>query len=370
LHNICLDATGIVNFPTGLGKYTYHIVKGVTTCRNFHYTILYQRSLVKDHPLFGLASRAITFVPLDSPVIGPRRELIFTLLRRMISHKDLFHCLSSYLPAFGLDVPTIITVHDLKYLLFPQLLGSRMKAAYYSWIVQRGMHKATHIIAVSESTKKDIVRLGFDSIKIKVIHEANTLEYDEKTDSIPSGIADKPYMLFVGEDRPHKNIDRLLKAHRVLYDRMGARCPRLVIAGPASKRFAKSDSEITEKSNHIFVGPVDDRALLQLYRNALALVYPSLYEGFGLPILEAMAAGIPVITSNCSAMAEVAGGAAILVDPRSIDQIEQAMARITLDPEERSRLRKLSLSHVRRYSWKKAALSTLQLYEEVISATA
>jgi glycosyltransferase involved in cell wall biosynthesis len=342
LHNICLDATGIVNFPTGLGKYTYHIVKGVTTCRNFHYTILYQRSLVKDHPLFGLASRAITFVPLDSPVIGPRRELIFTLLRRMISHKDLFHCLSSYLPAFGLDVPTIITVHDLKYLLFPQLLGSRMKAAYYSWIVQRGMHKATHIIAVSESTKKDIVRLGFDSIKIKVIHEANTLEYDEKTDSIPSGIADKPYMLFVGEDRPHKNIDRLLKAHRVLYDRMGARCPRLV----------------------------DDRALLQLYRNALALVYPSLYEGFGLPILEAMAAGIPVITSNCSAMAEVAGGAAILVDPRSIDQIEQAMARITLDPEERSRLRKLSLSHVRRYSWKKAALSTLQLYEEVISATA
>jgi len=295
---------------------------------------------------------------------------MFFLLRRMINHMDLFHCMSSYMPAFGIDVPTIITVHDLKYLLFPRLLGSSMKVAYYSWIVKRGVHKAAHIIAVSESTKKDIVKLGIHSRKIEVIHEANTLGCDKKENTSPSGIGDKPYLLFVGEDRPHKNIDRLLKAHRALHDRMGARCPRLVIVGPVSKRFARSASEIAEKSGVIIVGPVDDGTLVQLYRSALALVYPSLYEGFGLPILEAMAAGTPVITSNYSAMAEVAGGAAILVDPRSIDQIEQAMTRIAVNSEERNRLRRLGLSHVRKYSWDKAASSTVQLYEEVISAAA
>jgi len=370
LRNICLDATGIVNFPTGLGKYTYHIVNAVTTCRNFHFTILHQKSLVKNHPLFGFSSRAITLIPVDSPVIGPRRELMFFLLRRMINRMDLFHCMSSYMPAFGLDVPAIITVHDLKYLLFPQLLGSRMKVAYYSWIVKRGMHKAAHIIAVSESTKKDIVKLGIHSGKIKVIHEANTLECGKKEDTLPTGIGDKPYLLFVGEDRPHKNIDRLLKAHSALRNHMGDRCPRLVIVGPVSKRLARSDSEITKKNGVILVGPVDDTMLLQLYRRALALVYPSLYEGFGLPILEAMAAGTPVITSNYSAMAEVAGGAAILVDPRSIDQIEQAMKRIAFNSEERNRLVRLGINHVRRYSWDKAASSTVQLYEEVISARA
>jgi glycosyltransferase involved in cell wall biosynthesis len=367
LHNVCLDATGVVNFPTGLGKYSYHIIKALAVCRNFRFTILHQRSLARNHPLFKFSSRFITFIPIDSPVIGPRRELSFFLHRSVVNQMDLFHCLSSYMPAFGLDIPTIITVHDLKYLLFPQMLESRMKAAYYSLIVKRGMRKAAHIIAVSESTKKDIMKLGIDSRKIKVIYEANTLEYGRKVDSLPSRNGDKPYFLFVGEDRPHKNIDRLLSAHHILRDHMGARCPRLVIAGPVSQRLSKAHSEIAEKSDVAFVGQVDDGKLLQLYRNALALVYPSLYEGFGLPILEAMAAGIPVITSNCSAMAEVAGSAAMLVDPRNIDQIKQAMRRMALDSEERNRLRRLGLSHVRRYSWDKAAALTLRTYEEVIT---
>jgi glycosyltransferase involved in cell wall biosynthesis len=359
----------VVNFPTGLGKYSYHIIKALTTCRDFQFTILHQKSLAKGHPLFKLSSQSIAFVPIDSPVIGPRRELTFFLLRSMVNRMDLFHCLSSYMPAFGLDIPTIITVHDLKYLLFPRLLGSRMKAVYYSMIVKRGMHKAAHIIAVSESTKKDIMKSGIDSRVIKVIHEANTLEHDEKIDSLPPGISGKPYFLFVGEDRPHKNIDRLISAHQKLGDLLGVRCPRLVIAGPISRRLSRADSEIAEKSGVVLIGQVDNARLLKLYRNALALVYPSLYEGFGLPILEAMAAGIPVITSNCSAMAEVAKAAALLVDPRSIDQIKQAMSRMALDSGERNRLKRLGLKHVRRYSWDKAAMLTLQTYEEVISGT-
>lgn len=359
----------MVNFPTGLGKYSYHIIKTLTTYRDFQFTILHQRSLAKSHPLFKLSSQSIAFIPIDSPVIGPRRELTFFLLRSMVNQMDLFHCLSSYMPVFGLDIPTIITVHDLKYLLFPQLLGSRMKAVYYSMIVKRGMHKAAHIIAVSESTKTDIMKLGIDSRMIKVIHEANTLEHDGKVDSLPLGDSDKPYFLFVGEDRPHKNIDRLISAHHMLRGLMGVRCPRLVIAGPISRRLSKVDSEMAEKNGVVLAGQVDDARLLQLYRNALALVYPSLYEGFGLPILEAMAAGTPVITSNCSAMAEVAGAAALLVDPRSIDQIKQAMRRMVLDSKERNRLRRLGLNHVRRYSWDKAARLTLQTYEEVVSAT-
>ena len=325
---------------------------------------------MKNHPLFDLTSRPITFIPIDSPVIGPRRERNLFSFRKRINRMDLFHCLSSYMPAFGIKVPTIITVHDLKYLRYPQLLGLRLKTVYYSWIIKRGIRKAAHIIAVSESTKNDIVNLGTDCGKIKVIYEANTLSYDKRADSPPSGIGGKPFMLFVGEDRPHKNIDRLIRAHLTLYDSLGERCPRLVLAGPDFQRLSRKYSEIADKVGIIFAGSVDDNRLMQLYRNALALVYPSLYEGFGLPILEAMAAGTPVITSNYSAMAEVAGSAAILVDPMSVDQINQAMMKIALHPAEHDRLKRLGLRHVRKYSWEKAALSTLKLYEHVISTNA
>lgn len=366
MYNICIDATGIVNFPTGLGKYSFHLIRAMTMSRNFHFTILHQKSLKKDHPLLTFAPRSISFMPIDSPVIGPRRELKLLLLSSTINRMDLYHCLSSYLPAFNIKIPSIITVHDLKYLLYPHFFGQRLKTAYYSWVVKRGILKAARIIAVSGSTKKDIVNLGVSYEKITVIYEANTLDYDDRADALPEVAGGKPYMLFVGEDRPHKNIDRLVKSHVALYDSLGEQCPRLVLAGADSQRLCRIYSDIANEKGIIFAGPVDDDELKKLYRNALALVYPSLYEGFGLPILEAMAAGTPVITSNYSATAEIAGGAARLVDPYNVNEIAEAMLKISRCQGERNKLRQLGLNRARNFSWQKAAISTLELYEKAI----
>lgn len=355
-----------MNFPTGLGKYSFHLLRAMTANRNFRFTIFHQKSLRKDHPLFGLASRSISFMPIDSPVIGPRRELWLFLLSSWINRMDLYHSLSSYLPAFGIKIPSIITVHDLKYLFYPQFFGHRMKTAYYSWIVKRGIIGATHIIAVSESTKKDVVNVGAKNKKVTVIYEANTLGYDREADVLPRVTGGKPYMLFVGEDRPHKNIDRLIRAYLALHDSLGGQCPLLVLVGANSQRLRRVHTEIADRKSIVFAGCVGDDELKRLYKNALALVYPSLYEGFGLPILEAMAAGTPVITSNYSATAEIAGGAARLVDPRNVTEITNAMMKISCCQSERSRLRRLGLNRGRDFSWEKTAISTLDLYQKVI----
>ena len=359
-----------MNFPTGLGKYSFHLIRAMAASRNFHFTILHQRLLKKDHPLFTLASRSVSFMPIDSPVIGPRRELKLFLLSGTINRMDLYHCLSSYLPAFKIKIPSIITVHDLKYLLYPEFFGRRLKTAYYTWIMKRGILRATYIIAVSESTKKDVVNLGASFKKVTVIYEANTLGYDKEGAALPKVTAGKPYMLFVGEDRPHKNIDRLIEAHVALRDSLGEQCPLLVLVGANSQRLRRIFIENADRQAIIFVGSVDDDELKKLYKNALAFVYPSLYEGFGLPILEAMAAGTPVITSNCSATAEIAGDAARLVDPHNVNEITNAMMELSCCQSKRDRLRQLGLNRVREFSWEKAAISTLELYIRAIERSA
>jgi glycosyltransferase involved in cell wall biosynthesis len=365
LFKILIDATGIVNYPTGLGKYSFHIIRSILKTRDFHFTILHQEKLSRDHPFFHLSSRNVVFLTVHTSVIGPERDFHLYRLRNVINRMDLFHCLSSYMPAFGIRIPTVVTIHDLKYLLFPQFFGNRLKTAYYKWVIDRGIHRATQIIAVSEATKADVMKLGVGEEKIRVIYEANTL-YQCNNVALPESIGGKPFMLFVGENRPHKNIVRLIEAHGLLMKELGSRCPWLVLAG--SKAENSKLHHLGERSVQriIHVGEVEDNVLLALYKNAVALVYPSLYEGFGLPIVEAMAVGTPVITSRCSSMVEIAGGAAVLVDPQSIAEIADAMMKLYARAGERKRLSRLGLYRARNFSWDKAAALTLNLYEKAI----
>jgi glycosyltransferase involved in cell wall biosynthesis len=270
------------------------------------------------------------------------------------------------MPAFGIDIPCLLTVHDLKYLLFPEFFKNYLKTFYYSWIIRRGTRKAIHIIAVSEATKNDLITLNISSKKITVIHEATTLSDTRSTleDQLPDVLKDKSFLLFVGDNRPHKNIMRIVEAYRILLRKLGERCPFFVFAGPNFERLIKKcGSERVKKL--IFLGPVYEEVLVSLYKHAVALVYPSLYEGFGLPILEAMSVGTPVITSNCSSMPEVAGSAALLIDPYNVEQLAGAILKIVTDGAERTRLRALGIQRVKQFSWAQTANSIFELYETI-----
>jgi glycosyltransferase involved in cell wall biosynthesis len=362
MKNIIIDATGIGNTPTGLGKYSYYLLESLVKHRSCNFTILNKENLLRCHPLFQLKDEHVTFTSVDAPTIGPKREYAIFGIRDIINQHDLYHCLSSFLPAFGLRIPSLVTIHDLKYLLFPHFFGNYLKSLYYGWIIRKGVRRATYIIAVSHSTKKDIESLSVPSDKIQVMYEAPTILTNSK-EELPEVVRGKKYLLFVGENRPHKNIRRMIMAYEIAKHKLKDHALYLVIAGSRFDPLMKKQRD----DGIIFVGAVDDNTLISLYKDALALVYPSLYEGFGLPIIEAMKLGTPVITSNCSSMKEVAGNAAVLVNPYDSGQIACAMERLIVDKNERMKLRKMGSRRVKCFSWRKVAEEICGIYERLLS---
>jgi len=336
---------------------------------DFSFTVLHQCDLPKSHPLFCLRSEHLEFKSTKMPVLGPGREIGIMRLREFINRHDIFHSTSSYMPAFGINIPSIVTIHDLKYLLFPVFFKNPVKVIYYTWIIRRGTRQAERIIAISASTKKDLTDLGVPAEKITVIHESVTVpaELVHRSSRLPDAIGDNPYLFFVGDNRPHKNISRIIDSYHVMVKRLGKACPNLVFAGAHFESLSAKYANTEISNKLIFLGIVAEETLVSLYKGAIALVYPSLYEGFGLPVLEAMSLGVPVITSNCSSLPEVAGNAAILVDPRDVNQLTDAMIRVIQCESDREVLKKRGIHRAREFSWDRAARKTLDLYKDVLS---
>lgn len=361
IKRILIDATGIVNVPTGLGKFSIYLLQSLLPSRDFQFSVFIQSNIADTHPLRSFEKSNVHLIPVDIPVIGPRRELVCYQLRGFINEHDCFHCLSSYLPAYGLRVPSLLTVHDLKYLIYPEFLRSRLKARYYGWVIRKGIARATYVIAVSHATKQDMGRLGVRIEKVRVIHEAPTVTHGS-VGLLPEILVGKQFFLFVGENRPHKNVSGIINAYVKVLNQLGTRCPLIVFVGARYENVKKQHTS----SKFIFLDTVPEDTLVCLYRHSIGLVYSSFYEGFGLPILEAMSLGTPVITSNCSSMPEVAGEAAFFVDPHNVDHIANAMISLVQDKDARQQLVSAGESRVRQFSWDIAARKTIELYETIL----
>jgi glycosyltransferase involved in cell wall biosynthesis len=234
--------------------------------------------------------------------------------------------------------------------------------------------KASKIIAISENTKKDIIDyFRIDEEKIRVIYLGVDRQFSPQPDTNEVGVLSKynlprGYILSVGTLEPRKNILRLINAYKMVAS-TGEPVPKLVIVGGQGWRNEDLGKLVRESGladRVVLVGYVPDEDLPTLYRNAAVFVYPSLYEGFGLPPLEAMACGTPVITSNISSIPEVVGDAAILIDPYNTTEIAQAIASVLNNKELRDRLKMNGLVRSNLFSWDKTARETLKLYQEVI----
>jgi len=377
---ILIDASAIKNTITGAGKYASCLLRALSQLDNANqYTILLNTSIPGNHPVFDtLDNRNFSLKRIDIPAIGPKRQLIFLRKIRNRIQYDVFHCLHSNFP-LAVSRNGVVTIHDLKFILFPQFFGRyhKVKQLYLRAIFSHALYSCNQVITDSASTKSDLLRVFKPdkqlSKKIHVVHLASCMPDICCPDDIFQHFRLKhdipgDYFLYVGEQRPHKNIEGLIEGYRLFISKNQSADVPLVLAGVrhSSANIPNDKHKMDSRCKLVFTGPVDDRLLSGLYANALALAFTSFYEGFGLPIIEAMAYGIPVITSNVSSMPEIAGDAALLVDPQNKGSIAQALSSIYNNKSLRDHLKVKGIKRAAQFSWDKTAEKTLSVYQKAL----
>jgi len=281
---------------------------------------------------------------------------------------DVLHA-PDFIPPLRRNCRAVITVHDLAFLLFPGLLTAESQR-YYGQI-RRAVQSAEAIIAVSDSTRRDLIaHTAAPADKITVVYEAAGPAFQPVTDAATLAAVRQKYglpqdfVLFVGTIEPRKNLATLLKAFQV--SRFTFHALKLVIAGRQGWLFEEILAQARELGPAVqFIGGVLPEDLPALYSAARLFVLPSLYEGFGLPVLEAMACGTPVVCSHASSLPEVAGDAALLVEPHDVDGLAAALQRALTDEALRGGMIERGLAQAARFSWEKAARETLAVYRAV-----
>jgi len=284
---------------------------------------------------------------------------------------DLLHS-PDFIPPFKRNCKSVITIHDLAFLLYPHFL-TKESARYYGQIDQ-AWRNTDHIIAVSEATKQDSIKmLGVPEKKITVIHEAANPIYQpvdrnkaRQFTQKKFGI-DQKFILFVSTIEPRKNLPNLLKAYRRLRNEY-KRKELLVLVGGNGwlwEEVYETVDRLNLKDHVVFLGHVSSEDLVYIYNAARLFVHPAFYEGFGLPPLEAMSCGVPVIVSNTSAFPEVVSDAGIMINPHDVDGLTVAMWRALTDEALRQDLIDKGLKRAKIFSWERAAIETLEVYRKL-----
>jgi glycosyltransferase involved in cell wall biosynthesis len=287
---------------------------------------------------------------------------------------DIAHGLFHLLPA-ARGAKRVVTIHDLSFLRFPEM-HTLETTELHGAMVRHAAREADGIIAVSESTRSEIVELlDVDPARVHVVHNGfDTVELEGPLDEARWSALTKrmgigsEYIIHLGTLEPRKNIVRLLQAYAQLRKRLDS-CPPLLLVGKKGWLYDSifdSIEELALADCVVHAGHLQRDDALTLLRGARLCVYPSLYEGFGLPVLEAMAAGAPVVTSNRSALAEVAGDAARLADPYNVDSIEEAMAAVLTDSALRESMVAAGADRAREWTWEGSARKLLEVYRSIL----
>jgi glycosyltransferase involved in cell wall biosynthesis len=344
------------NDGTGVGRYTFSLIRELAKLdRDNEYTLFLNAKRYASYQAPGPNFRA---VEADIPWFGVREQLV---LPRLVARErlDLVHYPHLTVPLLE-RTPFVVTVHDLNYLDADATARRAVLRAGYR-IELRKARRARKLIAVSEHTRNEVVRLlGVDPRRVAVIHEAAdapAVEPDPAT--LERYRIDAPFFLYVGSAYPYKNLARLIEAFALVEGDY-----RLVLAGDQEDFGAALREQASERV--VFTGPVSEPELAALYSGALAYAFVSLSEGFGLPGLEAMAAGVPVVAAHAASLPEVYGGAARYTDPRHVGLIAAALTNVAGDEELRRQLVADGRERAAEFSWTRTAEQTLAVYREAL----
>ncbi len=287
---------------------------------------------------------------------------------------DLLHSPDFIPPARG-RYRSVITVHDLNFLYYPQFLTAESRR-YYNQQIEWAVQRAEHVLADSHATKADLtLLLDVPPEKVTVVHLAADSAFRPLPEAQARRVAAKyglepGYLFFVGTLEPRKNLPGLLQAYRLLLNQEKTAAPLVLVGGKGwlyEEVFERV--EALHLTQHVrFLHDVSDADLVGLYNGASVLAMPSFYEGFGLPALEAMACGTPVVAADRASLPEVVGEAGLLINPDAPDDLAAALARVLTDEPLHARLRQLGLAQAARFTWEEAAAKTLAVYRQVLAS--
>jgi len=369
---IGIDARAADAVPTGLTTYARELVRAVTTIGREHSFVIIRRP--DSGPPFAEGANVRELLKAGDASTPTLAGDISTL------GLDLYHSVHHFLP-IGLRAPRIVvTLHDLIWLEHPELIRSGRLAFATRWITHlyaraamtHAVARADRVIAISGYTaERAQAYFGLEPERVEVVHHGVSHENFRPGDvSIrlkPDSTSER-YFLCVGNSKPYKNLATAVKAFAICAGELPD--VKLFVAGRGD-----GEPELTRLARQLgildrvrFCGNANVTALVELLHGAIALIFPSLVEGFGLPVVEAMAAGCPVIASNCPAVAEVAGSGALLCDPQSAETFAAAMTRLALDPAAAAGLRQRGIARAAAFTWARCAEQTLGVYETLLSA--
>ena len=370
---VYVDISAAVHHRAGLGRYAESLVNALAPLLPDDLTFFYN----KEHGIELLDNLA--YLPSRTVNMGykPWRMLVWLAqlarmpLNHLVPDAKLFHATEHLLmPLRG--VPTILTIHDLIFRIMPEH-HKPLNRWYLNLTLPLYSRRANHIIVVSESTRRDVINAyGVHEDKISVIPEAAAPRFAPQSAKAIEAVRQRyqlpeKFLLYVGTIEPRKNLLRLLKVWEKLYKASAA--PPLVIVGSRgwlSEDFFAALEKSPVRNGALLTGYVRDEDLPALYAAATAFIFPSLYEGFGLPPLEAMACGTPVICSNSSSLPEVVGDAALLCDPTDELALADALIRIVSDTDLQNMLRERGLKQAAKFSWERTAKETLAVYNRAL----
>ena len=378
---IGIDVTAAVTQGGGIGRYTRELVRALVKAGKSNSYHLFSAKPPATLPVPDPLPEDPNVVYHQAPV-GDR--WLYRLWHRfrlpipvqwMTGRLDLFHSPDFVLPPISGNIPSLLTVHDLSFVHYPNTFTPAL-VNYLEQVVPRSVSRATHILADSQATKEDLINL-WNTVpeKVTVLYSGVDRRFrpgkeGKEFEAVRRKyeLGDAPYLFSVSTIQPRKNYQMLIRAFRPV----AAKYPHnLVIAGGKGWLYDQVLAEVNAQGLEDrvrFTGFIDDADLPALYSGATLFVFPSLYEGFGLPLLEAMACGVPVLTSNSSSLPEVAGDAAVQLSPEDQDMWTWSISQLLDDPLRRANLVAAGFLQARQFSWRASAEHLLSIYRELLDA--
>ena len=369
---IGIDGRYIADHFPGIGRYTYNLAAKLPELAPDTDFVLFHnpRLLNTRYDLGRLALNPnLRLLPVDVPTRSLKEQYQLRSLARALS-LDLLHA-PYYVMPYWLHCPSVVTMYDLIPMIYPQHLPHRWTAWIFRATASLATRRAKHIIAISESTRKDLVHFfGASEDRITVTHLAaderfRPLDCQQRENTIRTYGLPERYILYLGINKPHKNLIFLLEVLHELRTET-----KLVLAGKEDPRYPQVRDEVRRlrlDDRVVFLGDIPENDLPLIYSGAEVFLFPSLYEGFGLPVLEAMACGTPVVCSNCSSLPELVGDAAVTLDPQDRDGWLTALTEVLENEELHGELKAKGLARAARFSWQKAAHETMAVYRSVLA---